>query len=702
MGKEFLLLTVAAMLAALVTARHFELGVPATAVTVILTLPPSYLACKAFIADRKEADPITVDEALEGLAVWVKAQWANEEAVWRVNDPRPLSVAWEGVGGELAEKWLLLTELAESWPDGPPGDRGLWATDAAGLAGQDADIVKVFSDQVPTRRLVILGEPGAGKTVLLIRLLQGLISRRGKGARVPVLFSLASWDPHQPLETWMANQLRRNHPGLTSPVPASIGLAVGIDEAACDLALYLLKAGHILPLLDGFDELPPARHATALAKLNLALSAGQPLVMTSRTAPYLAALTRTGTTAPLNGAAAIRLLPLEAAETSRYLLRDAGGQHTPAAERWNTVITHLGSDSPVGKALANPLAVFLARTIYNPHTDEPPDESAHPDDLCETALYPDHTAILTHLFQAYIPAAYSSHQPRPPRWTGEQAHAAFVFLATFQQNHCASSPNLMWWALPRALPRRSRNVTVGLLSALASGLTVGLAVGLTDGLLAALFFGLPTAVVFGLVWGLTFGLEADSATPSLRLRWSTGRFLNALAAGLAAGGMYGLAAGVMGGLTAGLAIGIANTLVFGIGLGLVNGLGTQAPHLTTVTQPIALLASDRRAFIMLGLALGFVPALVAGIVFGAGFGTGIVGGLVSGLGCWIVIGPVAGLLQTAWPYFEVARIYLTLRRKIPLDLMAFLQDAHERRGVLRQVGAVYQFRHIDLQRHLAQ
>jgi hypothetical protein len=32
--------------------------------------------------------------------------------------------------------------------------------------------------------------------------------------------------------------------------------------------------------------------------------------------------------------------------------------------------------------------------------------------------------------------------------------------------------------------------------------------------------------------------------------------------------------------------------------------------------------------------------------------------------------------------------------------MSFLADAH-RRGVLRQVGAVYQFRHIELQHRLA-
>jgi hypothetical protein len=32
--------------------------------------------------------------------------------------------------------------------------------------------------------------------------------------------------------------------------------------------------------------------------------------------------------------------------------------------------------------------------------------------------------------------------------------------------------------------------------------------------------------------------------------------------------------------------------------------------------------------------------------------------------------------------------------------MGFLADAHQR-GVLRQAGAVYQFRHIELQRRLA-
>ncbi|MFF4508908.1 hypothetical protein [Streptomyces sp. NPDC001401] len=41
------------------------------------------------------------------------------------------------------------------------------------------------------------------------------------------------------------------------------------------------------------------------------------------------------------------------------------------------------------------------------------------------------------------------------------------------------------------------------------------------------------------------------------------------------------------------------------------------------------------------------------------------------------------------------------RAVLPRHLMAFLTDAHQVRGVLRQVGPIHQFRHIDLQRRLA-
>ncbi|MBL7630173.1 hypothetical protein I7412_24015 [Frankia sp. CN6] len=55
----------------------------------------------------------------------------------------------------------------------------------------------------------------------------------------------------------------------------------------------------------------------------------------------------------------------------------------------------------------------------------------------------------------------------------------------------------------------------------------------------------------------------------------------------------------------------------------------------------------------------------------------------------------------AWALFTLTRAWLAARGRLPRNLMAFLADAHEKRGVLRQVGPVYQFRHLELQHRLA-
>ncbi|MFI9240314.1 hypothetical protein [Streptomyces sp. NPDC053079] len=54
----------------------------------------------------------------------------------------------------------------------------------------------------------------------------------------------------------------------------------------------------------------------------------------------------------------------------------------------------------------------------------------------------------------------------------------------------------------------------------------------------------------------------------------------------------------------------------------------------------------------------------------------------------------------AWPQYTAARALLTLQGMLPWRLQPFMADAH-RIGILRQVGALYQFRHARLQHHLA-
>ncbi|MFH8987592.1 NACHT domain-containing protein [Streptomyces sp. NPDC017940] len=733
MGVRYLLLVVLGTVGALALARYFALGTAATAATLLPAMAPLYLAWAAFRHQAAGAGPVDLDLAADQLAHAVRRQWAAEARLRRVNDPYPLPVSWRGADAELVEPWSLLTYLPRAWPGGPPGDPAAWPADPAGLAGSGAQIGEVFSDRVPTGRLVVLGEPGAGKTVLLIRLLEDLCERRTAGGLVPVLFSLASWDPaREELTDWLAEQLRRSHPALRAPAAGTGG----------GLARALLDERRILPLLDGFDELPPALHPRALAAVNGALSAKQPVVLACRTDGYRAALARSAGAVRLNGAAGIQLLPLTAAQAAAYLRRDAGGPHAPAAERWRRVVSHLGTDTPVGQALSTPLGLFLARTIHNPrtfpqdpaHTTALPQDPArtthdphalpqdpartthdphalpqdpahttspgargepvpHPDTLCDPVAFPTRAALDTHLFNAFIPAAYAPYGPRPPRWTAERARHVLVFLARHLAAHHGGGSDLAWWEFHRAMGVGTLRLSSGLVSALAFGLGGGLAVGLVLGTGP----GLATGGSGGLVYGGTVALLQRPSTPGTRprLRRSSGRLRSGLSVGLA----FGLAGGLAGGLAAGVAGGVVCGLAVGFAGALVGGIGVEKPDLTTAIGPGTLLALDRRTFLVIGTA----AALVVGLVYALGvlFAGGLLGGLVVGIGGGLAAGLATGPLPTAWADFLLAKAYLAVRHRLPWNLMAFLRDAHEQRGVLRQAGAVYQFRHIDLQRHLA-
>jgi hypothetical protein len=75
---------------------------------------------------------------------------------------------------------------------------------------------------------------------------------------------------------------------------------------------------------------------------------------------------------------------------------------------------------------------------------------------------------------------------------------------------------------------------------------------------------------------------------------------------------------------------------------------------------------------------------------------GLVAGSLIGLAAWESPSVVTG----ATPLFAITALTLATRTKTPLRLIRFLDDAHQL-GILRQVGAVYQFRHAQLQDHLA-
>ena len=74
--------------------------------------------------------------------------------------------------------------------------------------------------------------------------------------------------------------------------------------------------------------------------------------------------------------------------------------------------------------------------------------------------------------------------------------------------------------------------------------------------------------------------------------------------------------------------------------------------------------------------------------------------LTVGLAVGLTAGLTAGLTEGSMPKVGLTEHVLAVTGAGRVGFMKVLEDAH-RRQVLRQAGAVYQFRHADLQEHLA-
>nr|WP_248296169.1 NACHT domain-containing protein [Streptomyces sp. S1D4-11] len=278
-----------------------------TAVGLVVGVASLWMSWLGYRADRREhVDSLGLTAMTDELALAVRTQWQAEARVRRLDEPYALAVPWRPAHADLVEPWDILVRTST----GAPADRAAlspaWAGGPEGLAGSDAEIVEVFTARVPGRRLLILGEPGAGKTMLLVRLLLGLLPSREPGSPVPVIFPLASWDPdRRELDAWLAERLATDYPGLAAPAPAPAELC-GPGQVT-SRARALLDQRLIIPLLDGFDELPPHTRAVALDAVNRALPPGTPLVLTSRTAEYRAAVDPpAGTGVPVRLTGAVR------------------------------------------------------------------------------------------------------------------------------------------------------------------------------------------------------------------------------------------------------------------------------------------------------------------------------------------------------------------------------------------------------------
>jgi DNA-binding SARP family transcriptional activator len=671
-------------------------------------LAPSVLV-SPLRARRPASTPVDdrLDRAAEALSTAISRQWTVEAQHRSLHRPEPVHVRWSATGRPVAPS--------------PAGDE----PGRPDLHGDLTDVVEKFR-LLPVRQLVVLGEPGAGKTVLAVLLTLGLLRDLRPDEQIPVLLSLSTWDPHREhLDTWFARRLVEEYPGLANT--GSYGR---------DTATRLVLAGRVIPVLDGLDEMPTSLRAAAIDALDRAVAGGRPLVVTCRSTEYEHAVRDGGV---LAAASVVEIEPVAVEDVIAFLIARRRLDDT----RWHPLVDRLRSQphGELARALSTPLMVDLARTAYA-------DSGTEPAELLDLEQFPDQRRLEEHLLDAFLPAVYahrppppliSEIQPRPAReYRPEQAQKWLATLA--RQLDRQGTRDFAWWQLVWMLPWPTRGLVLAVPPALLFGVTGAIA--------ANARVGLVYGISFGLVGFLAHTLARRPAPARVEVRFhGTARpFLVRFAIGLAIGVGLGLGWALDDGLIALLVV------TFGICLGVQVWLTTPADA-ARVSSPSVVLRQDRTATLVftlcfvvalglfygtafaftkqtrflpilggsfdlaIALAAGLSSALLGRFLFGrpgiALFGPAgtLVGGMVferaSTLAFGFAVGAIFGVavglmvgLSRAWGTFVFTRTWLALRGRSPSGLLRFLDDAH-RRGVLRQAGAVYQFRHARLQDRLA-
>lgn len=117
----------------------------------------------------------------------------------------------------------------------------------------ETSIVEIFDQEEIAGKLLILGNPGAGKTTTMLDLANALIARAEQDADypIPILLNLSAWkDDKQTLQDWLIAELKSKY---------------GVRK---DVSATWIEDAKLLPMLDGLDELEPLRQEPCVQKIN--------------------------------------------------------------------------------------------------------------------------------------------------------------------------------------------------------------------------------------------------------------------------------------------------------------------------------------------------------------------------------------------------------------------------------------------------
>ena len=130
-------------------------------------------------------------------------------------------------------------------------------------------IDEIFEDS--ERSLLILGQPGAGKSVTLLQLAKKLLKQSSNSDCIPVVLHLSSWS-HNSLSEWIEQEVSAKY-----QIPRNIGRV-------------LIKNNRLVLMLDGLDEVRKEWQADCVAEINRFLEDQMPpgIVVSCRDEDYKA------------------------------------------------------------------------------------------------------------------------------------------------------------------------------------------------------------------------------------------------------------------------------------------------------------------------------------------------------------------------------------------------------------------------------
>jgi len=549
------------------------------------------------------------------------------------------------------------------------------------------------SDGVKVPRLVITGQMGGGKTCACLLLTAELAEQvikepSGRHRRVPVFLKLSAWDGYSgkmTLKDWIQRQLLDDFPYLASTQDGR-------------LTAEILAERHILPIMDGLDELPEEMRPSALEAIEREWR-DHPFVLSCRADEFAQARARVPDRHDFHHVLVAELQPLRPAEVGDILLMHERPPDSPLAPLVSTLAAQ--PEGPVAAALSTPFMVSLARDT----------DVSIPGLLDAGAGSGDANAVRRHLLGAFVQAKYVRDMP----WPQDKARRYLRFLAGQ-----TVGGRLEWWELDRAVPPAVfLIVAICLAGVICSGLATAF-LALFDRAWLGFWIGLSAGIVGGaLVWRVDY-LHQDLVPRRARPRFrSAKKFTPTELARTIGFGLTGAAslAVITWFLYESPRYVVIGAVLMGLTFAVARFLSQPNDPVKHVT-PESLLKADRATVLYAALA-GAVAGLLTGAYLGLVFRDGHraafdsvtilrypspVIALVGAIGGAILSGAGLGLMtmgSSSWGRFVLTRLWLAAQGSTPLRLMTFFQRACEC-GVLRQVSGYYEFRHQLLQDYLVE